>query len=137
MLGRKRKRGTEVDEGARHKFPKHDVSVVIRSLVHYLPRKRTNSNTKHAVEASDNGEEGRAIRKRAKPFVFIKHDVEFIKKRKLDLGRETRVKTPTMISSDPDSLSVCGMIDECDAPSVYQTMMRFDFRDSVGGRSAS
>ncbi|OMJ28719.1 LINE-1 reverse transcriptase-like protein [Smittium culicis] len=42
-----------------------------------------------------------------------------------------------MISSDPDSLSVCGMIDECDAPSVYQTLRRFDFLDSVGGRSDS
>ncbi|OMJ24164.1 hypothetical protein AYI69_g4732 [Smittium culicis] len=119
MLGRKRKRGTEVDEGARHKLPKHDVSVVIR------------------MEASDNEAEGRANRKGANPFVFIEHDVEFIKKRKLDLVKETGAKTSTVISSDADSLSVCGMIDECDAPSVYQTMRRFDFRDSVGGRSTS
>ncbi|OMJ12121.1 LINE-1 retrotransposable element ORF2 protein [Smittium culicis] len=42
-----------------------------------------------------------------------------------------------MISSDPDSLSVCVMIDKCDAPSVYQTMRRFEFRDSVAGRSTS
>ncbi|OMJ27423.1 LINE-1 retrotransposable element ORF2 protein [Smittium culicis] len=137
MLGRKRKRGTEVNEGARHKLPKHDVFVVIRSLVHHLPRKSADSNTKHTVEASENGEEGRANRKRANPFVFIEHDVEFIKKRKLDLVKETTAKTSTVISSDPDSLSVCGMIDECDAPSVYQTMSRFDFRDSVGGRSTS
>ncbi|OMJ26880.1 hypothetical protein AYI69_g3704, partial [Smittium culicis] len=137
MLGRKRKRGTEVDEGARHKLPKHDVFVVIRSLVHHLPRKSVDSNTNHAVEASDNEEKGRANRKRANPFVFIEHDVEFIKKRKLDLAKETGAKTSTVISSDPDSLSVCGMIDECDAPSVYQTMRRFDFRDSVGGRSTS
>ncbi|OMJ22749.1 hypothetical protein AYI69_g5278 [Smittium culicis] len=85
MLGRKWKRGTEVDEGARHKLPKHGVFVVIRSLVHHLPRKSTDSNTKHAVEASDNEDEGRANRKKANPFVFIEHDVEFIKKRKLDL----------------------------------------------------
>ncbi|OMJ12150.1 hypothetical protein AYI69_g9535, partial [Smittium culicis] len=137
MLGRKRKRGTEVDEGTKHKLPKHDVFVVTKSLVHHLPRKSADSNTKHAVEASDNGEEGRANRKRANPFVFIEHDVEFIKKRKLDLAKETGAKTFTVISSDPDSLSVCGMIDECDAPSVYLTMRRFDFRDSVGGRSTS
>ncbi|OMJ16690.1 hypothetical protein AYI69_g7740 [Smittium culicis] len=87
MLSRKRKRGTEVDEGARHKLPKHDVSVVIRSLVHHPPRKCIGSNTKHAVEASDNEDEGRATRKRASPFVFIEHDVEFIKKKKLDLDR--------------------------------------------------
>ncbi|OMJ16073.1 hypothetical protein AYI69_g7972, partial [Smittium culicis] len=136
MLGRKRKRGTEVDEGARHKLTKHDVYVMIRSLVHHLPRKSADSNAKHAVEASDNGKEGRANRKRANPFVFIEKNVEFIK-RKLELVRETGAKTSTMISSDPDSLSVCGMIDECDAPSVYQTMSRFDFRDGVGRKSTS
>ncbi|OMJ28978.1 hypothetical protein AYI69_g1537 [Smittium culicis] len=124
MLGRKRKCGTEVDEGARHKLPKHDISVVIRSLLHHLPRECIYSNTKHAVEASDNGDEGR-------------HEFEFIKKRKLKLVRETGAKTSTMISSYSDGLSENRMIDECDSLSVYQTMRFFDFRHSVGGRSTS
>ncbi|OMJ28580.1 hypothetical protein AYI69_g1943 [Smittium culicis] len=137
MLGRKRKRGTEVDEGARHKLTKHDLFVVIGSLVHNSPIKCTSSNSKLAVEASENGDEVQANLNKSELFVFIENDVEFIKKKKLDLVRETGVKTCIIISSDPDSLSVCEMIDERDVPGVYQTMRRNDFRGSVGERSTS
>ncbi|OMJ27359.1 hypothetical protein AYI69_g3200 [Smittium culicis] len=75
ISSRERKCGTEVDDGARHNLPKLDESVVIRSLFNHLPRKCTESNKKHAVEASENGDEERANRKRADPFVFIEHEV--------------------------------------------------------------
>ncbi|OMJ13164.1 hypothetical protein AYI69_g9107 [Smittium culicis] len=125
MLSRKRKCGTEVGEDARHKLPKHDASVVIRSLVHHLPRKFIDSNKKHAVEASEKEDEGRANRKRANPFVFIEHDVEFIKKRKLDLVRETGAKTSTLISSDPDNLSFCEIIDDVGGRFTSQIILEF------------
>ncbi|OMJ17239.1 hypothetical protein AYI69_g7501 [Smittium culicis] len=124
ILSRKRKCRTDVDEGARHKIPKHDLSVVIRSLVHHITRKYINSNSKHAVKASENKDEGRANRKRSKPYVFIDNDVEFIKKRKLELVRETGAKTRTMICSDPESISSCGMIDEGQRLEYFEMLRR-------------
>ncbi|OMJ08112.1 hypothetical protein AYI70_g11757 [Smittium culicis] len=54
MSSSKSKRVTEVDVEARHKHPKHDVSVVIRSLVGQKPKGNTKCYTEHAMEACKN-----------------------------------------------------------------------------------